>query len=416
MGFALFHSHGIAMKTNITKALIEATPLPEQGSISIQDTKVSGLYLRLSASGARTWNVFKWNRAHRRPMRVSIGPYPSVGVDQARSKATQIVAAIDQGRDLAAEREQRFAQPTLGELSVSYSARLKATKHRHSAYLHTLVINAFKDWLNRRVDTITQREISARHDLIAASRGPVAAARAVKALRTLFNHAERDLGSNMRNVARGVRVKDSKPRGRYMTKEEEAKLQTVLAAEPAFVQDYVRLLLLTGARRDNVAGLRWSDVNWPERVWRIPGDLAKAGEAIEIPLVPEAIAILERRYKEHKETGFCFPSRGRKGRLLEVWFMWRRIKARAILLDAGLDWRCDKPHDAIDAIPENIRVGLRDLTIHDLRRTVAVRLVSAGASLPVIGAALGHRNLKTTQQVYALATRDDVRAAMERAL
>jgi integrase len=81
-----------------------------------------------------------------------------------------------------------------------------------------------------------------------------------------------------------------------------------------------------------------------------------------------------------------------------------------------LDWRCDKPHDAIDAIPENIRVGLRDLTIHDLRRTVAVRLVSAGASLPVIGAALGHRNLKTTQQVYALATRDDVRAAMERAL
>jgi integrase len=315
-----------------------------------------------------------------------------------------------------AEREQRFEYPTLGELSVAYSKRLKATGHRHSNYLQTLVLLSFKDWLNRRVNTISQREISERHDDIAAKRGAIAASRAVKALRTLYSHAERDLGLTVRNAARSVRVRESRPRGRYMTKDEEAKLLKVLQAESQDVRDYIRLLMLTGARRDNVAGLRWADVNWREQLWRIPPSLAKAGNAIEIPLVPAAAEILSRRHKANAGGEYCFPSRGRKGRLVEVWYLWRRLKARGILLDAGLNWEIDKPHEALEQVPEGKRVGLRDLTIHDLRRTVGVRLVGAGASLPVIGAALGHTNLKTTQRVYALATRDDVRAAMERAL
>jgi integrase len=402
--------------TNFTKASIDQLAPPLVGSVSIRDAKVQGLYLRVSASGARTWNVFKWCRARRRPLRMSLGPYPSIGVDQARRKATEIIAAIDQGRDVIAEREERFEYPTLGELSLAYSKRLKATEHRHTQYLHTLVLLSFKDWLNRRVNTITQREVSERHDDIAAKRGAIAASRAVKALRTLYNHAERDMGLQVRNIARSVRVKDSRPRGRYLSKDEEAKLLTVLEAESRDVRDYIRLLMLTGARRDNVAGLRWEDVNWREELWRIPPGLAKAGSAIDVPLVAEALDILKRRFAEHEKSTYCFPSRGKCGRLREVWYMFNRLKARAILFDAGLNWRTEKPIDALEEVPEGKRIGLRDLTIHDLRRTVGVRLVGAGASLPVIGAALGHRNLKTTQQVYALATREDVRAAMEKAL
>jgi integrase len=405
-------------KLNLTKAQIESLPIPATGAMSYQDTQVRGLYLRVSASGVRTWNVFKWSRALRRPMRLSLGPYPSVSTDQARRRATEVVVALDQGRDPSAEKKARFAVPTLGELSRSYAGRLQATKHRHSGYLHSLVLLSFEDWLARRVNTLTQREISERHDLIAERRGPVAAARAVKALRTLFNYADRDLGISLKNVARSIRVRDSRPRGRYMSRDEEFKLLTVLQAESQDVQDFVRLLMLTGARRDNVAAMRWVDVDWREAVWRIPNEMAKAGEAIEVPLVPEAHEIVQRRKDVHEATGFCFPSRGKKGRLVEVWYMWRRLRARAILLDLGLDWRLPKPMAAVQNVPESKsrEMGLRDLTIHDLRRTLAVRMVSAGASLPVVAAALGHRNLKTTQQVYALATQSDVRAALERAI
>ena len=267
---------------------------------------------------------------------------------------------------------------------------------------------------------LTQREIVERHDRIAGERGRVAAARTVKALRTLFNHVERDLGLPLRNVARAVRIKDSEPRARYMSKEEERKLLAVLPAESQDAQDYIRLLMLTGARRDNVAGLRWTDVDWIEQTWTIPAGDAKAGAAITVPLMPQAYEILDRRRLALGDGAtYCFPTRAADGRLKEVWFMWARIKARVVLLDAGLDWQDPKPRELLARTPVDALKnahGLRDLTIHDLRRTVAVRMVGVGATLPVIAAALGHKNLKTTMQVYALATQQDVRAAMAKAL
>jgi integrase len=407
-------------RLHFTKASIDALPLPASGAVTYGDSKVQPLNLRVSSTGARTWNVLKWNRATRRPKRISVGPYPSVGVEMARRRAQEIIAALDQGRDPVAEREAHFAYPTLEELSEAYAKRLTATGCRHPEYLHYLVQLGLKDWLSRRVNTLTQREISERHDRIARERGRVVAARTVKALRTLFNHVDRDLGLPLKNVARAVRVKDSQPRARYMTKDEERKLLAVLPAETQDAQDYIRLLMLTGARRDNVAGLRWADVDWIEQTWTIPAGDAKAGSPITVPLLPAAVEILERRCMALGEDAtFCFPTRAADGRLKEVWFMWARIKARALLLDADLDWRDPKPRELLARAPADAiknAPGLRDLTIHDLRRTVAVRMVGAGASLPVIAAALGHKNLKTTQQVYALATQQDVRAAMARAL
>jgi integrase len=407
-------------RLHFTKALIATLPLPASGARTYADAKVQPLNLRVSATGARTWNVLKWNRVTRRPKRISIGPYPSVNVEMARRRAQELIAALDQGRDPIAEREAQFEFPTLGELSDAHARRLAATGCRHPNYLQYLIRLGLNDWINRRVNTLTQREVSERHDRIAGERGNVAAARTVKALRTLFNHAERDLGLTLRNVARAVRVKDSQPRARYMSKDEERKLLAVLPAETQDAQDYIRLLMLTGARRDNVAGLRWTDVDWIEQSWTIPAGDAKAGAPITVPLMPPAVEILERRRLTlGEDVTYCFPTRAADGRLKEVWFMWTRIKARAVLLDAGMDWRGPKPRELLASTPADAvknAPGLRDMTIHDLRRTMAVRMVGAGASLPVIAAALGHRNLKTTQQVYALATQQDVRAAMAKAL
>ena len=402
-------------RVHFTKASIEALPVPQTGAVSYHDKSVSALYLRISATGARTWGVFKWSRAQRRPHRVALGPYPSIGVDLARRKATEAVAAIDQGRDLAAEKRKVYSMPTLGELSTDYAARLKAIGRRHPQYLHDIIRLSFPDWLNRRVNDLSQREVSKRHDEVALKRGNVAASRAIKGLRTLFRYAEVDLGLDIRNVARSVRVQDSKPRGRFLSKAEEQKLMTVLEAESQLVKDYIHLLLLTGARRDNVAGMRWADVNLDEAIWTIPSKVAKAGSAIVVPLLPDAIVILNRRKDECGSAQWVFPSRGKKGRLGEVWFMFRRLKARAALLDLGMDWRTPEPVPLLATVAAAAEgKGFADLTVHDLRRTVAVKLVSAGASLPVVAAALGHKNLKTTQQVYALATQLDVRAAMER--
>lgn len=406
----------MTQRMHFTKAGIDAIPLPMEGSRTYQDRTIASLYLRVSATGARTWSVFKWSRAQRRPLRVALGPYPSIGVELARRKATELLVAIDQGRDPVAEKRATFAVPTLGEISAQYAQRLRAVGRRHPDYLHTTVCLSFKDWLGRRINAISQREVSIRHDAVALERGTVAASRAVKALRTLYRYAEVDLGIEVRNVARSVRVEDSKPRGRFMSPDEERLLRAVLSAESDLVRDYVRLLMATGARRDNVAGMRWADVNLSNATWTIPGSAAKAGSAITVPLMPEALEILQRRKEAFGAGVYVFPSRGKKKRLVEVWHLFERVKARAALLDLGLDWKVEDPRSAVAALDPATTEGkgLGDLTIHDLRRTVAVKLVSTGASLPVVAAALGHKNLKTTQQVYALATQLDVRAAMEK--
>ena len=403
-------------RIHLTKASIEAIALPVTGAFNVQDDCSRGLYLRISASGARTWSVYKWSRALRKPQRVALGPYPSLGVDHARRKAHEIISALDQGRDLAAEKREKFSMPTLGEISTAYANRLKAIGRRHPNYLHRTILLSYSDWLNRRINTITQREVSERHDAIALNRGKVAASRGVKALRTLFIHAQTDLAIDVRNVARAVRVQDSKNRSRYLSPEEERKLLEVIDAEPVNVQDYIRLLLMTGARRDNVAGMRWCDVCWDTETWTIKAAFAKAGNDITIPLLPASIELLRRRQETCGSQEYVFPSRGATGRLIEVWGLFERVKARAILSDLNMDWRVKKPREVVNALPAKTieGKGIGNVTIHDLRRTVAVKLVSSGASLPVIAAALGHKNLKTTQQVYALATQVDVRSAMSK--
>ena len=137
-------------RLNFTKASIDALPLPDVGAVTYGDAKVQPLNLRVSSTGARTWNVLKWNRVTRRPKRISIGPYPSVGVEMARRRAQEIIAALDQGRDPVAEREAKFGYPTLGELSESYSKRLTVMGARRPDYLDYLVRLGLKDWMNRR--------------------------------------------------------------------------------------------------------------------------------------------------------------------------------------------------------------------------------------------------------------------------
>lgn len=404
-------------RKHFTKAVIAALPRPAAGAVAYQDTTVGALYLRCSSTGSQTWSVFKWSRAQRKPLRVALGPYPSIGVDLARRKALEITTAIDQGRDPVAEKRDTFAVPTLGVVSTAYATRLRAMSRRHPEYLHTIVRISFPDWLTRRLNTITQREISTRHDEIALKRGTVAASRSVKALRSLYRYAEIDLGLEMRNAARSIRIQDSRPRSRYMTIDEELKLRTVLETESDLARDYIHLLLLTGARRDNVAGLRWADVDFENALWTIPATVAKAGSAIQVPLPTQALELLHRRKRTCGSTEFVFPSRGKSGRLVEVWYLFERVKARTALLDLGMDWRVADPKALLATVAPKTAEGkgLAGLTIHDLRRTVAVKLVSSGASLPIVAAALGHKSLKTTLQVYALATQLDVRAALQRA-
>jgi Phage integrase family len=169
------------------------------------------------------------------------------------------------------------------------------------------------------------------------------------------------------NPAVGIQHFPSEKRRRYVTLTEMPRLAAALDAE---ANDYaahaIWLLLLTGCRRNEILGAKWSDIDWERRTLYI--GKTKNGEALLAPLSHAAISRLKLiPRQEGNDYIICGALPGQ--RLAYIDSAWRRIVGRA---------------------------KLKDLRIHDLRRTVGSWLVQDGASLHLVGAVLNHKDPKTT--------------------
>ena len=278
---------------------------------------------------------------------------------------------------------------------------------------------------------------------------------AVKLLRALFNKAIEWELWNKPNPANGIKLFREYSRERFLQPDELPRFFKALADEEnETIRDYILMSLLTGARRSNVLEMRWDQVSIERREWRIPA--TKSGVPHVVPLLPEATAILERRQTERDTaaaekarddaspdakaeaaTEYVFPGVGAAGHLIEPKKGWRRILDRAELYQL-IEWLADarswdrkqiedamgaadhrkalkEAREAVKALgkaPGPARI--RDIRIHDLRRTLGSWQAATGASLPMIGRTLQHKNVSTTA-IYARLNLDPVRASMEKA-
>jgi integrase len=187
------------------------------------------------------------------------------------------------------------------------------------------------------------------------------------------------------NPAAGIRLFTERKRDRFLQPDEVSRFFTALHNHPSEdMRDLFMLALLTGARKMNVAAMRWEDINLSRQEWRIPD--TKNNEPHTVPLVPEAITLIKRR-KKKQSSDFVFPSDSISGHIVSPKKAWREIMRQA---------------------------DVADLRIHDLRRTLGSWQAVQGASLPIIGKSLGHKTATATQ-IYARLNLDPVRASMERA-
>jgi len=176
-------------------------------------------------------------------------------------------------------------------------------------------------------------------------------------------------------------------RDRFIQGDELNAFFTALNNEPnPTIRDYIYLSLFTGARRDNVLSMKWSEISLSEGTWRIP--MTKNGTPQNIPLPKPIIELLkERRNMIDKSEVFVFPGSGKTGHLVEPRKGWERLLAQA---------------------------KIADLRLHDLRRTMGSWQAKTGASLVVIGKSLNHKSTQTTA-IYARLDMDPVRASMNSA-
>ncbi len=375
-----------------TQAAIGKLPCPVEGREVYRDTKTTGLQLVVSATGVKTFQVVR--RFGGRATRLTIGHYPDLTAEQARKVAHAVAGEIAKGRNPAQERRKARGETTIGELfslyleghSKPHKRSWQGDQDQYDRYLTA--------WKHRKLSEVRKADVATLHAKVGRDHGPYSANRLLALLSSMFNYAA-GLGFERPNPAKGVKRFKEQSRDRFLRADELKSFFAALEHEdtPPHWRDFFMLCLLTGARRSNVQALRWSDLELHRGLWRIPEGQSKNKEPLICVLPPSAVEILKRRQAVNaaepasRQSPYVFPATSKTGHVMEPKKVWAELLTRA---------------------------KLSDLRLHDLRRTLGSWQAAMGASLPIIGRSLGHKNVATTQ-VYARLDLDPVKQSVHQA-
>lgn len=436
---------------SFTKERIAKLPRPHEGRATYHDSKMKGLQLRVSSTGVMSFSVFRRVKSGSAG-RVTLGKFPAMTVEQARKEASKVIAEFENGSNPAVAKRAIRGEPTLQEAFDDY---LVHKRKRNGSSLSVRTVAEYREIAGRHLSGLMAQRLSGiRHEQIAqlhrkiGKDSPYSANRVKALLSALFNFAKSRRVFLGENPVEGVLSYAEEARERFVQATEIPFLLRAISESEQ--RDYFLMLLLTGARRSNVQSMRWQDLDLAEEMWRI--GQTKNGTPQNVPLLPEAVAILKARRaaaealhdaREDKAKVFCpfvFPGTGKSAHLVEpkkAWATVRRKATLARLLDAL------KAKEAIDAgdlaqLAENAvrslsKVELEcqalaashgidpklfdmtDLRLHDLRRTMGSWQAKTGASLAIIGKSLNHKTLQATA-IYSRLDVDPVRQSMETAV
>lgn len=367
----------------LTRPTIAKLELPDgKAEYTWKDERLPGFGLRVRAGGSRTWVVHY--RTGGRQRWTTIGKASELSPTEAMKAAQRVLAAVRTGVDPAAERDaarQREAR-TFKALAATYLSEhvepsfKPASAHEARRYLMT-------DWRplhSMPADGITRRDVAARLEELRKKGHLVAANRARSTLSAFFGWAIKRGLCEVNPVIGTAKATEERSRERVLNADEVRCLWEATEG-PADYHAIVRLLLLTGQRRDEVAELRWSELDLDAGLWRLPAERSKNGRGHEVPLSAPAVALLQERPREEgRDLVFGRGAGGFSG--------FSRAKNR---LDAAMTLlRCRAAGIAKPGKSELAEHALKSWVIHDIRRTVATSLAELGTQPHVVEAILNH--------------------------
>ena len=423
------------MATNpfhFTKSSLLALPLPPLGKrVTYRDAKEKGLIIDVRPTGSKSFYLYK--KVHGRPMRLFLGIFPDLTVEKARRDAAIYKGQIADGqhpRDKKAKSEPS-EEMTFGQLFQQYMERYSKLHKKSWKYDEREVNRFLSGWFPRRLSDIRRSEIQLLHERMFTENGLYQANRILERIRAIYNKGI-EWGWPGVNPALGIKKYREKSRDRFiLTGEMPFVLQALQAEQNETARDYFYLLLLTGARKTNTVQMRWEEIDWEGKVWRIPD--TKNGEPVYVPLLDKAMAILTER-KRSSQSEWVFPSsKDPLSHFQNSKRAWLRAQQRATILLWEQDKAllpliraCQSEQTDVGAVCKAIAKkakekgltlpkGLLDVHLHDIRRTVGSYQAINGTSLEIIGKSLGHKSSQATR-VYSRLTLAPVRTSMEQAI
>lgn len=373
---------------SFTKEKLSALPLPGAGQrATYHDTKTTGLQLRVTAAGTKTYSVYRRIKAGQ-PERITLGKFPSMTVEQARKSAASLNSEIESGASPAAVKRTLKVELTFAQALEQYLPNKRKRDGSHLADktksdymdLMRLYLGSIQD---KKLSEIGRSDVKAIH-IKATKKSPAQADRTLAVVSAVFSYMQGlELFTGV-NPATRIQKNPAPSRDRFLQADELTPFFKALSESTnEIMRDFFLLALLTGARRANVSAMRWADVDLVAGVWRIAK--TKNGTPQTVTLSPEAVTVLDAR--KDSAGVYVFPGDGVTGHIVEP------KKAWATLLKTA---------------------GIENLRIHDLRRTLGSWQARTGASLPIIGKSLNHKTHQATA-IYARLDLDPVRQSVNTA-
>ncbi len=391
----------------LTKRFVDALKPVERDTL-YRDTDLKGFGLRAKPSGVRTWVVQYRNKAGR-TRKLALGKVGVLTPDEARQRARMALGEATVGADPSADRHAQRGDMTISALVERYLEEGPASKpakkkaswaadasnlRRHvvpllgRSQLAALTSDDIQKFQKDVTDGKTQNdEKTGLRGRAIVKGGPAAATRATLVLSAMLQWAV-TRKFRVDNPGKGVKLNKPTKRERFLSHVELARLgEAFTKAEQQGLNGsslaILRLLVLTGARRNEIASLKWEHVDFERRALRLPD--SKTGAKV-VPLGAPALEVLEALPRK-KGSPWVFPAARGKGHHVGMPRVWRKLRTSA---------------------------RLKDIRMHDLRHGFASIAVAGGDSLYLIGKVLGHAQAETTQR-YAHLQLDPVRAVAERA-
>ncbi|WP_331851701.1 tyrosine-type recombinase/integrase [Orientia tsutsugamushi] len=369
----------------------------------IHDPDTIGLKLKISwvvrrGRVRKTWVLEQ--KFKNQSLKITIGEFPYLSIKKARKIARELKTLMANGIDPRAvkrqqkieenenrikERERKANDITFKELCYKYIEEY--------AKIYTINWKEYTDRVHtyaqvlygKKISQIRMSDIQQIFNDI-SKEGKYATANLLLAtLRTIFNKAIK-WGLIENNPTLGIEKHKMQARERRLSYDEMSRLLPVLCGKATpLIRDFALLALYTGARKTNVLEMEWDNIDFKRKIWHIPK--TKNGKAQNIPLTDQAMEILQAR-KFTSESKWELPSAtSASGHLERPNKSWHRVCKKA---------------------------SIKNLMIHDLRRTLASCMSDAGASHRTISIALNHMNSDSTI-TYTIACMELVRQYMSKA-
>ncbi|MSP75556.1 MAG: DUF4102 domain-containing protein [Rhodospirillaceae bacterium] len=385
----------------ITDALAKTLVPPSSGNRVHYDSEIGGFGIRVTAAGTKAF-VLNY-RADGRERRYTIGKYGRVwSVEAARKRAGDLRRLVDKGEDPLGTKHAKRAAPTVGDLidqfkSVHLPRKRPNTVKQYEAILEQRVRPALG---RMKLVDVKHADIDKLHRTMSKS-APYQANRMAAVVSKMFAYAMK-LQWRTDNPVKGLERNHEERRERFLSPVEIGRLTDALAnLADQRSADAIRFLVLTGARKGEVLAADWIQFDLETGVWVKPSSHTKQKRIHRVPLSAPALALLvnlrakaDAAADRAREEGMSAPTSSR--------YLFPGDVKGSPLSTIKKSW-----------VTATAAAGLKDVRLHDLRHTYASILASAGLSLPIIGALLGHTQAQTTMR-YSHLLDDPLRAATER--